>query len=87
MTVNIFVQLLTCSGKILRYLGLVLERLTPDYWAVTDDHPQAASAQEVDYLRNAIAKLPQDMFEWWQNQQIQPDQTEQIGTLCKWRTT
>lgn len=50
------------------------------YKGQIDDHPQVASAQGVDYLRNAIICL-------WQNQQIQPAQTEQIGTLCKWRTT
>ena len=52
------------SNGIIRYQGQI------------DDHPQAASAQGVDYLRNAIICL-------FQNQPIQPVQTEQIGTLCK----
>jgi peroxiredoxin len=55
------------SNGIVRYKGQI------------DDHPQAASAEGVDYLRNAITCL-------FQEQQIQPTETEQVGTLCKWRT-
>ncbi|MTJ07642.1 MULTISPECIES: thioredoxin family protein [unclassified Anabaena] len=50
------------------------------YKGQIDDHPDQASAAGVDYLRNAIACL-------FQEQEIQPAQTEQIGTVFRWRTT
>jgi peroxiredoxin len=56
------------SNGIVRYKGQI------------DNHPQAASEQGVDYLRNAIACL-------FQGQEIQPAETEQVGTLFKSRTT
>jgi peroxiredoxin len=46
------------------------------YRGQIDDHPQSTAGQE--YLRNAIASL-------FQNQPIEPSQTEQVGTLCVWR--
>ncbi len=50
------------------------------YKGQIDNHPQAASAQGGDYLRNAIACL-------FQGQEIQPTETEQIGTVFRWQTT
>ena len=50
------------------------------YKGQIDDHPEVASAQGRDYLKNAVACL-------LQKQPIQPAETEQVGTLFKWRTT
>ncbi|MFM2061731.1 MAG: hypothetical protein RLZZ507_1401 [Cyanobacteriota bacterium] len=48
------------------------------YKGQIDDHPQDPLATGVDYLRNAIACL-------FQGQEIQPAQTEQLGTPLVWR--
>ena len=50
------------------------------YKGQIDDHPQAASAEGIDYLRNAIICL-------FQGQEIQPAETKQVGTVFRWRTT
>ncbi|MEA5579356.1 redoxin domain-containing protein [Anabaena sp. UHCC 0451] len=48
------------------------------YKGQIDDHPQDPSATGVDYLRNAIACL-------LAGQEIQPAQTQQLGTPLVWR--
>ncbi len=48
------------------------------YKGQIDDHPQDPLAEGTDYLRNAIAAL-------FQGQEIQPVQTQPVGTPLVWR--
>jgi peroxiredoxin len=53
------------------------------YKGQIDNHPRQASAEGVDYLRNAIAKLTGGIDCLFQGQEIQPAETEQVGTIFR----